>query len=45
MKLHRPVLLLALVLNALSLCAAEIKVELQPRRTWEFKSAAVRFNN
>ena len=36
---------IALVSGALVLQAAEIKVELQPRRTWEFKSAGVRFNN
>jgi hypothetical protein len=34
--------LLPLVLGA---PAAEVKVELQPRRTWEFKSAGVQFNN
>src|ERR1041384_3607524 len=37
--------LIAVALNALALSDAEIKVELQNRRTWEFKSAGVRFNN
>lgn len=37
--------LLALALNSLAIHAAEIKVELQPRRTWKFKSSGVRFNN
>lgn len=36
---------IAFIANAILLPAAEIKVELQPRRTWEFKSSGVRFNN
>lgn len=40
-------LVLLLVLGALSfpVTGAEVKVELQTKRTWEFKSAGVRFNN
>src|SRR5262245_57747117 len=38
-------LLLAFLTVAQLLTAAEIKVELQPRRTWDFKSAGVRFDN
>ena len=39
------VLLFALCVLAQPVTSAEIKVELQTKRTWEFKSVGVRFNN